>query len=147
MFKALFGKKAGDVKAEIKKLENRDLMQAIVGACILIAGADGDLEASELDTIEKAIRSNPALSHFGPEITTTMGQFKDQLAAGFRLAKVKIMREIADIKNNPADAEEVFVNAITIAEADGEIEPAELAVLTEIGRNLGLRLQDFGIAA
>lgn len=147
MFGKLLGKKVGGAKVELKKLENRDLMQAIVGACILIAGADGDLEASELDTIEKAIRSNPSLSHFGPEITTVMGQFKDQLAAGFRLAKVKIMREIGDIKSNAQDAEEVFVNAITIAEADGEIEPAELTVLAEIGRVLGLRLQDFGISA
>lgn len=147
MFGKIFGKKVNNAKAELKKVENRDLMQAIVGACVLIAGADGELETAELDTIEKAIRSNPSLAHFGPEITTTMGQFKDQLAAGFRLAKVKIMREIADIKNNQQDAEEVFVNAITIAESDGEIEPAELAVLAEIGRNLGLRLQDYGISA
>jgi tellurite resistance protein TerB len=57
------------------------------------------------------------------------------------------MREIADIKSNQKDAEEVFVLAITIAEADGEIEPAELKVLTNIGRELGLRLQDYGIEA
>lgn len=147
MFRKMFGKKVGDARAELKKVENRDLMQAIIGASILVAGADGELETSELDTIEKAIRSNPSLAHFGPEITSTMGNFKEQLQAGFRLAKVKIMREIADIKNNPADAEEVFVNAITIAEADGEIGPAEMVVLQEIGRMLNLRLQDYGIAA
>lgn len=141
-----FKKKFGKAKAEIAKVENRDLMQAIIGASILVAGADGELEPSEMKTLEKSISSNPALAHFGPEIAKTMGQFDEQLQAGFRIAKMKIMREIADIKDNPSDAEEVFVNALTIAEADGEIEPAELAVLTEIGKVLGIRLQDFGIA-
>lgn len=57
------------------------------------------------------------------------------------------MREIADIKNNPLDAEEVFVNMITVAEGDGKISPEEMQVLADIGNQLGLRLKDFGIEA
>ncbi|EEX1012158.1 tellurite resistance TerB family protein, partial [Escherichia coli] len=41
------------------------------------------------------------------------------------------------------EAEEVFVNMLTIAEADGEIEPAEHKVLEEVGRRLGLRVEDY----
>ena len=37
--------------------------------------------------------------------------------------------------------------ALTIAEADGEIEPAELKMLAKLGRELGLRAQDFGVEA
>ena len=33
----LFGKKVGDAKAELKKIEGRDLMQAVVGAMVLLA--------------------------------------------------------------------------------------------------------------
>ena len=40
-----------------------------------------------------------------------------------------------------------LIAAITIAEADGEIEPSELQVLGKLGRELGLRVQDFGIEA
>jgi len=67
------------------------------------------------------------------------------LQAGFRLGRMNILREIRDIKNNPADAEEVFVNMLTVAEGDGNISPEELKVLAEIGVELGLRLKDFGI--
>ena len=122
-------------------------MQAIVGGCILVAAADGEIEKSETDKIDQLIRSNKNLEHFGAEITATLGRFTEQLQAGFRVGRLNILREIRDIKNNPADAEEVFVNMITVAEADGEIEPEELKVLTEIGRELGLRLSDFGIEA
>lgn len=141
----LFKKQAGAAKAELKKVENRDLMQAIVGAMVLIAYADGECEKSELDKIERLIRANENLSHFGGEITQTMGRFVEYMDAGPRVGTIKIMREVTDIKNNAKDAEEVFVNAITIAEADGEIEPAELKVLSNLGRELGLRVQDYGI--
>lgn len=141
----LFKKQANNAKVEIKKVENRDLMQAIVGAMVLVAYADGECEKSELEKVERLIAANDSLAHFGSEITQTMGKYVEYMEAGPRLGTMKIMREIADIKNNAKDAEEVFVLAITIAEADGEIEPAELQVLAKLGRELGLRVQDFGI--
>ena len=145
MFGKLFGKKVGEAKAELKKVEGRDLMQAIVGAMVLLAYADGECEKEELEKIERLIAANENLAHFGSEITVTMGRFVEYMDAGPRLGEMKIFREIADIKTNPKDAEEVFINAITIAEADGEIEPAEVKMLAKLGRELGLRVQDFGI--
>lgn len=144
---SLFGKKAAAAKVEVKKIENRDLMQAVVGVLVLVAYADGECSRAELDNIERLIRANDALTHFGSEITTTMGRFVEYMEAGARLGKMKIMREIGDIKNTPRDAEEVFVNGISIAEADGEVSAAERAILTEIGRELGLRLADYGLEA
>ncbi|MCY1559537.1 hypothetical protein D9M68_965870 [compost metagenome] len=58
---------------------------------------------------------------------------------------MNIMREIKDIASNPPDAEEVFVNMLTVAEGDGNISPEELKVLAEIGQLLNLRPKDFGI--
>lgn len=146
MFK-LFGKKVGGAQAQLKKVENRDLMQAVVGAMVLIAYADGECERSELDKIERLIAANDSLSHFGGEIQQTMGRYVEYMEAGPRLGEMKIMREISDVKNDAKEAEEVFVLAITVAEADGEIEPAEIKMLAKIGRELGLRVQDFGIEA
>lgn len=142
-----FSKKFGGAKASVKKLENRDLMQAIVGGCLLVAAADGEISKNESAQVDLQIRANKNLEHFGSEITTTVNLFTEQLQAGFRLGKMNIMREIADIKNTPMDAEEVFVNMLTVAEGDGDISAAELKVLAEVGTALGLRLKDFGIDA
>jgi tellurite resistance protein TerB len=131
----------------IKKLENRDLMQAIVGGCLLVAAADGEISKNEAAQIDIQIRANKALEHFGAEITKTVNLFTEQLQAGFRLGRMNIMREIRDIKNNPADAEEVLVNMLTVAEGDGSISPEEMKVLDEIAVELGLRLKDFGVSA
>lgn len=141
------GKKLFGAKRAVKKLENRDLMQAIVGGCLLVAAADGEISKNEAAQIDIQIRANKNLEHFGAEITATVNQFTEQLQAGFRLGRMNIMREIADVKNNPLDAEEVFVNMITVAEGDGDVSEPELKVLAEIGQMLGLRLKDYGLEA
>lgn len=142
-----FSRKANTAKAAVKKLENRDLMQAIVGGCLLVAAADGEISKNESAQVDLQIRANKNLEHFGSEITSQVNLFTEQLQAGFRLGRMNIMREIAEIKNNPMDAEEVFVNMLTVAEGDGSISEPELKVLVEIGNLLGLRPKDFGIEA
>lgn len=141
------GKKLFGAKKAVKNIENRDLMQAIVGGCLLVAAADGEISKNEAAQIDLQIRANKNLEHFGSEITNQVNLFTEQLQAGFRLGRMNIMREIKDIANNPMDAEEVFVNMLTVAEGDGDISPAELKVLQEIGQMLGLRPKDFGIEA
>lgn len=141
------GKKLFGAKRAVKKLENRDLMQAIVGGCLLVAAADGEISKNEAAQIDLQIRANKNLEHFGQEITAQVNLFTEQLQAGFRLGRMNIMREIKDIASNPLDAEEVFVNMLTVAEGDGSISPEELKVLAEIGQLLGLRPKDFGIEA
>lgn len=141
------GKKLFGAKRAVKKLENRDLMQAIVGGCLLVAAADGEISKNESAQIDIQIRANKNLEHFGQEITSTVNLYTEQLQASFRIGRMTILREIRDIKNNPADAEEVFVNMLAVAEGDGEISAPEMKVLAEVGNELGLRLKDFGIEA
>lgn len=140
-----FSKKIFGAKRAVKKLENRDLMQAIVGGCLLVAAADGEISKEESAQIDKQIRANKNLEHFGSEITATVNLYTEQLEASFRIGRMNILREIKDIANNPNDAEEVFVNMLAVAEGDGDVYETELKVLREVGVLLGLRLKDFGL--
>lgn len=141
----LFKKKAAAAATEMKKVENRDLMEAIIGGCLLVAAADGEIDADEISNLEKQISSNPSLKHFGGEIGQVMNTFTQMLDAGFLIGKMKILREIEDIKNDSAHAEEVFVNMVVIAGADGEVDEKEIAILKEVAQKLGVRYQDYGI--
>uniref|UniRef100_A0AAU6W376 Tellurite resistance protein n=1 Tax=Pseudomonas phage Cygsa01 TaxID=3138529 RepID=A0AAU6W376_9VIRU len=143
----MFGLKKmfGNGKVAAKKLENRDLMQAVVGGCLLVAAADGSISQDEANQIDKQLRANKNLEHFGSEITEVTNRFTEQLTAGFLLGKMNILREIRDVKNNQADAEEVFVNMIVVAQSDGDVSAKELEVLTQIGNELGLRVKDYGL--
>lgn len=141
------GKKLFSLKKSAKKIENRDLMQAVVGACLLVAAANGEISKEEVTQIDKQLRANKNLEHFGNEITAQTNLYTEQLEASFRIGRMNILREIKEIANNPLDAEEVFVNALAVAESEGGLDDAEIKVLSEIGNLLGLRLKDFGIDA
>jgi len=138
----MFGKLAGKLFRGAKKVENRDLMEAIVGGGLLVSAADGDIEKEELTKLEKLVSGNENLKHFGAEIGKTMRRFTDLLEGDFLVGRSKIMREIRDIAGNDEHVEDVVLNVLAIAKADGDIEPAERKVIEEIARELGYRLSE-----
>lgn len=138
-----FGKKVNKVKAEVKKLENRDLLEAIVGGCLLVAAADGEIEDAEVKKIDSLLRTNKNLAHFGGEITELVNRFSERLQSGYRVARAEILREIEDIKSEQQQKEDVLLNMLTIAEADGDIEEKEQKELEAVAQRLGLRVQDY----
>ena len=144
-FSKMFGKKAAAAKANMHNVENRDLMQAIVGGCLLVAYADGSCEEEELKKMEQVITALPELKHFGNEIQETIGTFRSQLEAGFRIGRQKILKEISEIKGNDDERYIVFNTIITIAEADGEVSPEEVTVLKDVAQMLGISLREYGI--
>lgn len=141
----MFGKKVNEGKAEMAKVQNRDLMQAIVGGSLLIAYADGECEKEELEKLDKTISALPELQHFGSEIGNTINTFRQQFETGFRIGRQKAMKEIEDLKASPDEKFLCFNVMVTIAEADGEIEPEELKVLKDVAALLGINLRDYGL--
>lgn len=135
----LFKKKSQALTVKLHKVENRDLMEAIVAAAVLVAYADGDCSTQELTKLQDIIESNDNLKHFGSEIGQTIDKYSLMYESGKRLAKVKLMKEITDVAAEEEQKIEAFIIAIEIADADGEIDEDELKILTEIGRALGLK--------
>lgn len=141
----MFKKKGKEAAAAMKKMENKDLAEGLVGACLLIAAADGEIEQEEILSLNKQLEAHPALAGYGPEIGKMVDKFTKMLEAGFLIGKTQIMREISDCAHDEREAEDIFVAAITIAQSDGEVEPEEVVILKEIGRSLGLTLSSYGI--
>lgn len=144
MFGKLFGKKGREARQAMAKLENRDLMQAIVYGCFYVAAADGDLEPAELDKIERLLRNEPKLSGFGTELNQCIDKAKSDFNdGGARIIRMNAERELADVAHTPADAETVLNMMLTVAESDGEIEDSETTVLERAASKLNLRLKDY----
>lgn len=136
------GKALGGLFRSAKKVENRDLMEAILGGNLLVAAADGEIEKEESQKIERLARSSDNLKHFGSEIPKAIQKMADWLEADFGLGRSRIMKEIRDVANNDEQVEEVMLNMIAVAKADGEVEPGERRVIEEIARELGYRLTE-----
>ena len=139
----LFSKKKAALEVKLHKVENKDLMEAIVAGAVLVAHADGDCSDEELTVLHNIVEANDNLKHFGSEIGKTIDQYCDMYKAGARLAKVKLLKEIKDVSADEEQKIEAFIIAIEIADADGTIDETELAMLKTIGKELGLNPDNY----
>lgn len=145
VFGKIFGKKAAETQVKLQKFEKRDLVEACVAGMVMVAFADGDCEDSELAKLQEIIQSNESFAHFQSEVGVLVDKFALQFKAGFILGKSKVLKELADINSSADEKEEAFICMVLVAQADGEVEPAEKTLLVEIGRRMGLNPAAYGI--
>lgn len=144
MFKKVLKAGAKEIQADYS--QNRDYLEAVCASAALVAAADGDIEDSERIKTVKIISAHPILSKFyTPAI---IEQTADTM---FKRAKdvsgrQMLARELDDIKtkeNGKQMAEDVYLVALDVANADGEVEPQETEVLKKIANRLGVNASDF----
>ncbi|MEW6256921.1 MAG: TerB family tellurite resistance protein [Pseudomonadota bacterium] len=121
--------------------ENKDFLEAVCAAVALVAAADGDIEETERQKAIRIVTNHGQLSKLYKQ-----GDIEQTLEAMFRRAKEssgrqQLARELDDIKGRPNGsqmAEDVYLIAVDIANADGEVEPEEDVVLKRLAARLGV---------
>jgi tellurite resistance protein TerB len=137
----------GNLLNRAKKVENKDIMEAIVAGCLLVAAADGSASSEEIQKMERILNANDLLESFrGNEIGKVVQRFSNILDADFGVGQKKMLDQIEDIANNPDHAEEVMLAMLAVAKSDGEVSDAEKAALVKVGSALKIRLSDYGLA-
>lgn len=137
--KKVGGAAAKEVKAEYG--ENKDFLEAVCAASALVAAADGEIEESEKRKVLSIISNHAQLGKLYQQNVieaTADTMFK---RAKDSSGRQQLARELDDIKSRPQGAqmaEDVYLIAVDIALADGEIEPAEKDVLGKIANRLGV---------
>lgn len=142
----MFGNVFNKFKNGAKKVQNKELMEAIVAGVMLVGMADGSIGQSESEKIEKLLAKNENLDGFKPsEIREVMTKYEGILDADFMVGQQKMMKEITEISGNSEQAEEVFLNVLAVAKADGEVDEKEKAVLVKVGYALCINLKNYGV--
>ena len=130
----IFKKKTRKAITEVKKMENRDAVEATVWGAYSIAYADGTCDAKEIAVLEKTIAALPAFAPFSGEIP--------QMSANIRArysANAEALRQLADVAGTD-DAVNVLCLCLDIADQDG-IGQEEEAQLKKIAQALQLPLE------
>lgn len=137
----LFKKKTRKVVTEVKKMENRDAVEATVWGAYSIAYADGNCDAKEIAVLEKTIAALPAFSPFAAEIAQMSANIRARYEASPRSANAQALRELADVAGT-VEAVDVLCLCIDIADQDG-IGEQEEAALQKIAQALQLPLDQY----
>lgn len=148
MLKGKASSAASDASTKIVRLENKDLVEAVVFGSVMMAHADGELEDSELENLHMQLEGNDIFQGFpqaelGKMIDKACGYYK----MGSMMGNKKCLDELKDVKNNSAHADEVMTAVLTVAFADGSFEDKERAVAEKLAGILNVRLKDYVDAA
>lgn len=142
MFGALkkaFGAGAKEIQADYS--QNRDYLEAVCAAAALVAMADGEIEDTERTKTVSVLTNHPTLGKMYQQNVieqTADGMFK---RAKDSSGRQQLARELDDIKGRPDAArmaEDVYLVAVDVSLADGEVEPQEADVLKKIANRLGV---------
>jgi len=125
---------------------NKDFLEAVCAACALVANADGNIEDSEKTKAISVVNNHPTLSQMYQQkdietcLETMFKRAKD--ASGRQM----LARELDDIKgaeNGAKMSDDVYLMALDIAGADGNVGDDEKAVLAKIAKRLGVDTSKF----
>lgn len=136
-----FKRKAKKVMTEVKKMENRDAVEATVWGGYYISFYDGDCTQQEISILEKTVQAVPAFAAFAGEIAQMSANARAQFEASPRRAGAEALRQLSDIAGT-SDAVDVLCLCIDIAEkgSDDGIGEDEEKGLKKIAAALALNL-------
>jgi tellurite resistance protein TerB len=144
--KSFANKTRASAEAEISKFKNKDVLDAIVGASVMIAAADGRIDASEKQKL-LGILKNSALTkaYSTDQVIAKFTEHADRFEFDADIGRSEALRIISKQKSSVDVAKSIVRAAVMIAGADGNFDDDERKVVSQIIRELGLNEGDFDL--
>jgi tellurite resistance protein TerB len=131
---------------EASRFKNRTFMEAVVNGCVLVAAADGSIDATEKQKMAGFIERSDELKHFGGgEVIDVFQNAAALYESDNVLGKACALEIIRKIKANEDQARLLIRVVRAIGAADGDFDTQEREMVTEIAHELGLNPADFDI--
>ena len=136
------GKEAQDTWS---RYQSGPFADATMAACALIAAADGQIDPQERSRTAAFITSSDKLKTFDvAQLRQKYERYCDTIGRDFDFGKIELMQVIGKVKK-PEEARAVVQLAVVIANADGNFDAREQAVVREVVHALGLSPAEFGL--
>jgi prepilin-type processing-associated H-X9-DG protein len=123
--------------SEVATAGRDELMEAMIGACAMIAYADGHVDPRERRRVLKLMRSIPAFTGFSGEIVAEEFD-RHQRAFEYEpsLAREKVLDNIKALKPHVSSVRMLLFACQNVLEADGIYHPQEYQALKEVSEAL-----------
>lgn len=129
---------------EISKFRNSDALDALVGASVTIAAADGNISGDEKTKLLGFLQ-NSALTKAYPtdKIISIFNSHADRFSFDADIGRSEALRIIGKQRANPETARAIARLCVMIGKADGEFDAQERNAATQIINELGLNPSEF----
>lgn len=145
-FQGWLSKTKSNLSDQVTRFKNKDLMDAIVAGCAIVAAADGKIEASEKQKMAGYLGRSNELKVFNmSEVIERFDHFTGNMEWDVMVGKQEALRSISKFKSKPEVARIIVGVCCAIGAADGDFDDQEKAVVREICGVLGLTPGEFGL--
>lgn len=132
--------------SKIRRIKNRKFMEAAVAGCAMVAFADGMVHPDELAKMIHYTRIDETLSLFDPTLILDLfDRYIEEFEFDFRFGKMKALKNIGQIGENPEQARLIVLVCCAVAKADDKFDNDEKTVIREICMKLGMNPDEFDL--
>lgn len=143
-FSDFFSKLKNGAETTLAKVTSRPLLEAVSGAAVLVAYADGSCSSEEKEKTGAALKLK--LPQFeGGDIIKAWNKAELMLSMGVEFGTPDVLKEIAKGAKTPEHGDLVVRVAILIGGADGNFDDNEKAVVRRICEHLSLPARNYGL--
>ena len=135
-----------DFQVQMERHRNRPFLRGAMGACSLVASADGAVSFSERVRIDQIVETLEALKVFDPhEAVDLFNEFTDAILEDPKSGRAKALEAIQSVADNPETAQLLIRICIAVSEAKSErllVDQIEIVMLCSA---LGIDPKEFGL--
>lgn len=134
------------LKDGVKRFKNKELLDAIVAGCSIVAAADGSIDASEKQKMSGFLNRSEELKVFNmPDVIERFNHFAANLEWDALVGKQEALRAIAKFKGKLEIGRIIVGVCCAVGSADGDFDEKEKAIVRDICNVLELSPGEFSL--
>lgn len=134
------------LQTEFGRFKNRDMMDAVVAGCALVAAADGHIDAAEKQKMVGYLQNSPEMKVFKlDEVIASFNKQAGALEFDRDLGRIEALKTIGKIRKDAQAARVLVRVCCVIGASDGSFDLAEQKVVRDICTELGLNPAEFDL--
>lgn len=128
----------------LDKAKDAPLAKAICSGGVLMASADGNIDASEVDGLKAVLAGKDNMKAFSGEVESWIDDRALQITRSAYTGRLALNKDLEAVAGNKEQALEVLAAVMDVAYADGEFSEPEQVMADAIAKKLGVSLKDLG---
>lgn len=133
------------LNTEITKFKSKDLLEAVVAGCALVAYADGNVSSEEKQKMMGFLRTSDQLKVFDSgDVIKIFQKYVEKFEFDNTIGVGEVMQAVGKFRGKP-QAQLVVRVCCAIGAADGDFDEKEKAVVRRMCSELGLNPSDFNL--
>lgn len=141
--KSFTSKASSEVADQFNRIKNKDVMEAVVAGCTLVAYADGNVSPEEKQKMIGFLQHTECLKMFKTDaVIETFGKFSRKFEFDKDIGKSEVLNALAKVTKE--EEKKLVVRAcIIIANSDGNFDNSEKDTIRQICQVFKLNASEF----